>query len=51
MRKDWPVNQRSALSRQLEQLIKPKDCEELARRTIELKRMLTGLIQKLNADR
>ncbi len=32
-------------------LIKPKDHEELAQRAIELKRMLTALIQKLNADR
>ncbi len=32
-------------------LIKPKDYEELAQRTIEVKRMLTALIQKLYADR
>lgn len=32
-------------------LIPPKDYEELARRTTELKRMLTALLQKLNADR
>ena len=32
-------------------LIKPKDYGELAQRTIEVKRMLTALIQKLNADR
>jgi four helix bundle protein len=32
-------------------LIKPKDYEQLAERTIEVKRMLTGLIQKLSADR
>ena len=32
-------------------LVKPKDHEELAQRAIELKRMLTALIQKLNADR
>ena len=38
------------LSRDLK-LIKSKDYEELAQRTIEVKRMLTALIQKLNADR
>jgi len=32
-------------------LIKPADYEELAPRATELKRMLTALIQKLNADR
>ena len=32
-------------------LIKPKDYAALAQRTIEVKRMLTALIQKLNADR
>ena len=32
-------------------LIKPKDYAELAQRTIEVKRMLAALIQKLNADR
>ena len=32
-------------------LIKPADYEELAPRATELKRMLTGLLQKLNADR
>jgi len=32
-------------------LVKPKDHEELAQRAIELKRMLTALIQKLTADR
>lgn len=32
-------------------LIEPGDYEELAQRTIELKRMLTALIQKLRADR
>jgi four helix bundle protein len=32
-------------------LIRPKDCEELAQRATEVKRMLTALIQKLNADR
>jgi four helix bundle protein len=32
-------------------LIKPKDHEELAQHAIELKRMLTALLQKLNADR
>jgi four helix bundle protein len=32
-------------------LINPKDYAELAQRTIEVKRMLTGLIQKLKADR
>ena len=32
-------------------LIKPPDYDELAPRTTELKRMLTALIQKLNADR
>ena len=31
-------------------LLKPKDYQEMAQRTIELKRMLTALIQKLNAD-
>ena len=31
-------------------LIKPADYKELGQGTIELKRMLTGLIQKLNAD-
>jgi len=31
-------------------LIKPKDHEDLSRRTMELKRMLTGLWQKLKAD-
>ena len=32
-------------------LIKPKDHTELSQRTIELKRMLTALLQKLTADR
>ena len=32
-------------------LIKPRDYDELARGTIEVKRMLTALIQKLTADR
>ena len=32
------------------QLIKPADYEELGQATIELKRMLTALMQKLNAD-
>ncbi|MBV9084997.1 MAG: four helix bundle protein, partial [Acidobacteriaceae bacterium] len=32
-------------------LIKAKDHDELSRRTTELKRMLTGLVQKLRADR
>ena len=32
-------------------LLKPKDYQELAQRAIELKRMLTALIQKLTADR
>jgi hypothetical protein len=32
-------------------LIKPQDYEELVQRAIELKRMLTALIQKLKADR
>ena len=31
-------------------LIDPKDYEDLAKRTIEVKRMLAGLIQKLKAD-
>lgn len=31
-------------------MIKPTDYEDLARRVIELKRMLTGLRQKLRAD-
>jgi four helix bundle protein len=32
-------------------LIKPEDHVELSQRAIELKRMLTALLQKLNADR
>jgi hypothetical protein len=32
-------------------LIKPKDYEELAESVVEVKRMLTALIRKLNADR
>ncbi len=32
-------------------LIKPKDHSELYQRATELKRMLTALLQKLNADR
>ncbi len=32
-------------------LIEPKDYEELAQRATEVKRMLTALLQKLNADR
>ncbi len=32
-------------------LIKQKDYEELAHRTVEVKRMLTALIQKLKAER
>ena len=32
-------------------LLKPGEYEELAPRTTELKRMLTALFQKLNADR
>ena len=32
-------------------LIKPKDHTELSQRATELKRMLTALLQKLNADR
>ena len=32
-------------------LLKPGKYEELAPRAIELKRMLTALLQKLNADR
>jgi four helix bundle protein len=32
-------------------LINPKDHAELSRRATELKRMLTGLIQRLKADR
>lgn len=32
-------------------LIQPRDHEELAQRTTEVKRMLTALVQKLNADR
>jgi four helix bundle protein len=32
-------------------LIQPKDHTELSQRATELKRMLAGLIQKLNADR
>ncbi len=31
-------------------LIRPKDYEELAERTIEVKRMVAGLIQKLKAE-
>lgn len=33
------------------QLIDPKDYAELAERTTEVKRMLTGFLQKLTADR
>jgi hypothetical protein len=32
-------------------LISPKEHHELAERATELKRMLTALLQKLNADR
>jgi four helix bundle protein len=32
-------------------LIKPKDYQDLSQRATELKRMWTGLPQKLNADR
>ena len=32
-------------------LIQPKDYDALDQRAIELKRMLTALLQKLNADR
>ena len=32
-------------------LIQPHDYEQLAQRTTEIKRMLTVLVQKLNADR
>ena len=32
-------------------LVKAKDYAELSQRATELKRMLTGLLQKLNADR
>ncbi|HEY6344033.1 MAG TPA: hypothetical protein VIY49_21260 [Bryobacteraceae bacterium] len=32
-------------------LIKPKDHAELSQRATELKRLLAGLLQKLNADR
>ncbi|MEW6746363.1 MAG: four helix bundle protein [Planctomycetota bacterium] len=32
-------------------LLKPKDYEDLAPRAVEVKRMLTALIRKLNADR
>ncbi len=32
-------------------LVKPKDYADLIQRTIEVKRILTALIQKLNADR
>lgn len=32
-------------------LLKPKDYQDFTRRTIELKRMLTALIQELTADR
>ena len=32
-------------------LLKAEDYAELTERVVELKRMLTGLIQKLNADR
>jgi len=38
------------LARELK-LIKPKDHAEFSQRTTELKRMLTGLLQKLKADR
>jgi hypothetical protein len=30
--------------------LKPEDCEELAQRTSEVKRMLSGLVGKLNAE-
>ena len=39
-----------SLARDLK-LIKPADNEELAPRATDLKRMLTGLLQELNADR
>jgi hypothetical protein len=39
----------AALARDLK-LLKPKDYQEMARRTIEFKRMLAALIQKLNAS-
>ena len=32
-------------------LIKLKDYEELAQQTVDVKRMLSGLLQKLRADR
>jgi four helix bundle protein len=32
-------------------LLKPRDYEDLAHRTTELKRMLTSFLQKLTADR
>jgi four helix bundle protein len=38
------------LARELK-LIKPADYDRLAPRATELKRMLTALLQKLNADR
>lgn len=37
------------LSRDLK-LIQPKECEQLAQQTVEIKRMLTVLVQKLNAE-
>src|SRR5271165_7094658 len=48
------IGQRTGISPvvgQRSELIKPADYEELTPRATELKRMLTALIQKLNADR
>ncbi len=39
------------LAKDLKLVVKPKDHEELSQRATELKRMLTALLQKLNADR
>jgi hypothetical protein len=47
-RANWNIN--LLLARGLKR-IKPKDYEDLAQRAIEVKRMLTALIQKLSADR
>ncbi len=43
------LDYRLLLARDLK-LIKPKDYEELAQRTSEVKRMLGGLLGKLNAE-
>jgi hypothetical protein len=38
------------LAKDLE-LINPRECEEVAQRTTEVKRMLAAFLQKLKADR